>query len=570
MSSNINVLLFIKYVIFISLISFLVGSCQQQEQPEKEYNVEELISKIETNLNTDFEKATLYSNQLMSYALAKNDSVTIVKAYLQKGIVLTKKGTYQTAIDTLNKGLEFTANKQLPEKNLLLLRIGNAYVQDKKDDVALTYYTRVYEDAFTNDKKKDLLKAAINIAKIKRNAGNYEEALENYKTSYEKAVELNMKKPLIARTLMGIGGTFLTLKQPDSALYYSKKGYKISKAINDKVGQSYFNVDFGIAYYLKDNYKTSLSYLNKAQTYIESIKNKKRLTETLFYIGACHYRLKEYQKAINYLEKVILVANQSEKVNDDEFKPLQLIDTYDFLSKSYIALGDSKQSRIYETAHNELEQITDKENNKINTELLKSELRIRDKVIVAINHTKNRYKMILGFAIVICLASVYFLIYYKQKAKANKENFEKLIEQKERKTKKSVQKTKKIKIKDEKVTLVLKHLDKVETQEYYLDSNCSLANLAKKVKTNPTYLTKILKEEKGKTFYQYLNELRINYAITRLKTDRQFRKYAIKHIALEVGYKSPESFTKHFKKSTGIYPSYYIKELEKRSEVVTS
>ncbi|EDP95278.1 tetratricopeptide repeat protein [Kordia algicida OT-1] len=565
MSSNVNVLSFITNVILISLILFLTGSCQQQKQPEREYNIEELIDKIEANLNTDFEKATIYSNQLMAYALAKNDSITIAKAYLQKGIVLTKKGTYQTAIDTLNKGLTFIANKQLPEKNLFLLRIGNAYVQDKKDEVALTYYSRVYEDAFSNDKKKDLLKAAINIAKIKRNAGNYEEALENYKTSYQKAVELHMKKPVIARTLMGIGGTFLTLKKPDSALYYSKKGYEISKAINDKVGQSYFNVDFGIAYYLKDNYKTSLSYLNKAQTYIESIENKKRLAETLFYIGACHYRLKEYQKAIDYLEKVILVANQSEKVNDDEFKPLQLIDTYDFLSKSYIALGNSKQSRIYETARNELEQITDKENNKINTELLKSELRIRDKVIETINHTTNRYKIILGIVIILCLASVYFLIHYKRKAKANKENFEKLIKQQEQKTTKPIQKSKKIKIDNEKITFVLKNLSKVEGQEYYLDCNCTLANLAKKVKTNPTYLTKILKEEKGKTFYQYLNELRINYAITRLKADKQFRKYAIKHIALEVGYKSPESFTKHFKKATGIYPSYYIKELEKRN-----
>ncbi|MFK7750768.1 MAG: helix-turn-helix domain-containing protein, partial [Kordia sp.] len=55
-----------------------------------------------------------------------------------------------------------------------------------------------------------------------------------------------------------------------------------------------------------------------------------------------------------------------------------------------------------------------------------------------------------------------------------------------------------------------------------------------------------------------------NYTIDRLNSDNQFRKYAIKHIALEVGYKSPESFTKHFKNATGINPSYYIKELEKR------
>ncbi len=551
-------------MLFVLLTCGLFASCSTEKNDEKEYNIEELICRIEENLNKDFKKATEYSEQLMQLALKKKDSIIIAKAYLLKGIILTEKGVYQTAIDTLNRGLQFIETKELPEKNLFLLRIGNAYVLDKKDEIALTYYTRVYDDAFSKNKKKDLLKAAINIAKIKRNAGNFEEALRNYKTSYQKAVELDLNKTVIARTLMGIGGTYLTLQQPDSAIYYSKKGYEICLSIDNKVDESYFNVDFGIAYYLKDEYQTSLAYLKKAKKFIEQIENKKRLTETLFYTGACYYRLKDYTKAITHLENVILVANQSEKVNDDEFKPLQLIDTYDFLSKSYIAIGNSEQSRIYETARNDLDKITDKENNKINTALLKSELRIRDKVIDSIEKTAVFYKMILGVVGLICIASIYFLIYYKRRAKVNKENFEKLIKNHEPAAINLVSKHKEIKITDEKVLEVIKNLVKVEAQEYYLDVNCSLANLAKKVKTNATYLTKILKEEKGKTFYQYLNELRINYAINRLKTHSQFRKYAIKHIALEVGYKSPESFTKHFKKATGIYPSYYIKELEKR------
>jgi len=564
MTFYIKVKLCAKKVLFVLIVCGLFTRCSIEKNDQKVYNVEELICGIEENLNKDFEKATKYSEQLMQLALKRNDSVIIAKAYLLKGIVLTKKGVYQTAIDTLNRGLQFIETKELPEKNLFLLRIGNAYVQDKKDEIALTYYTRVYEDAFTKNYKEDLLKAAINIAKIKRNAGNYEEALQNYKTSYTQAIELGVKKTIIARTLMGIGGTYLILQQPDSALYYSTKGYEISHSIDDKVGESYFNVDFGIAYYLKDDYQTSLQYLNNAKTFIEQIENKKRLTETLFYTGACYYRLKDYTKAISHLENVIQVANQSEKVNDDEFKPLQLIDTYDFLSKSYIAIGNSEQSRIYETARNELDKITDKENNKINTALLKSELRIRDKLIDSIHKTTLYYKIILGFSVSICIAFLYFLMYYKRKAKANKENFEKLIKALEQKAIDSVSKTNEIKITDEKVLEVIKNLEKIEEQEYYLDVNCSLANLAKKAKTNATYLTKILKEEKDKTFYQYLNELRINYAINRLKTHSQFRKYAIKHIALEVGYKSPESFTKHFKKATGIYPSYYIKELEKR------
>ncbi|PTX62699.1 AraC-like DNA-binding protein [Kordia periserrulae] len=548
-----------NFIVFLLCICCLLCNCSQEEKKTETIIVDELLDVIKKNVNKDFEKAIMYSDQLISYALSKNDSLTVARAHLQKGIALTKKGNYQTAIDTLEKGLTFIKNKEVPEKNLFLLRIGNAYVLDEKNDEALVYYSRVYEDALLNNKKLDLVKAAINISKIKRNVGNHREALEDYKSFYKQSVSLNMEKTVIARTLLGICGTYLTLQQPDSALHYGQKGYKISKEIEDEVGVSYFHVDFGIAYYLKDNYTTSLSYLNKAKNYLENIKNPKRLAETLFYIGACQYRLKNYEQAITYLKEVLLVASQSEKVGNIEFKPLQLIDTYDFLSKSYIALGDAEQSRFYENERNNTEKVTDKKNNKINTKLLKNELQISEKVIANIRQTSNRYKLFLMLAGIVCMLSISLVIYYRKKAKTNRRTFEKLMQQQETEP----SKPKPITIDDEKVALVLKKLHKIEAQAYYLDSNCSLANLAKKAKTNPTYLTKILKEAKGKTFYQYINELRINYAIERLKSDHQFRKYAIKHIALEVGYKSPESFTKHFKKATGINPSYYIKELEK-------
>ena len=86
--------------------------------------------------------------------------------------------------------------------------------------------------------------------------------------------------------------------------------------------------------------------------------------------------------------------------------------------------------------------------------------------------------------------------------------------------------------------------------------------MAKKVKTNTTYLSKIISTYKQKKFFEYINELRIEYVLKRLKEDSKFRNYSIKHIAEEIGYKSTNSFTKYFKAHTKLYPSYYIKNLE--------
>ena len=67
----------------------------------------------------------------------------------------------------------------------------------------------------------------------------------------------------------------------------------------------------------------------------------------------------------------------------------------------------------------------------------------------------------------------------------------------------------------------------------------------------------------GKNFSQYINDLRIDYAMNHLLQDAKMRKYTIKAIAEECGYRNSESFSKAFFKRNGIYPSYYIKQLEK-------
>jgi len=109
---------------------------------------------------------------------------------------------------------------------------------------------------------------------------------------------------------------------------------------------------------------------------------------------------------------------------------------------------------------------------------------------------------------------------------------------------------------------ILAGLKKLEDQEYYLKQECSSYNVAKKINTNTSYLSKVVNAHYGKNFNTYINDLRINYAIIRLKNDVFFRSYSIQSIAEELGYKSADSFTKYFKKDTGLNPSFYIKNIK--------
>jgi len=107
----------------------------------------------------------------------------------------------------------------------------------------------------------------------------------------------------------------------------------------------------------------------------------------------------------------------------------------------------------------------------------------------------------------------------------------------------------------------LKDLEKFEQGDLFTKPNCTLSFLAKKLNTNTSYLSQIINHYKEKSYPDYLTDLRIKYVLKRLKDDSLFRAYSIKSIATEIGYKSAKSFSKAFKNATGIYPSYYIKNL---------
>ncbi|WP_298512966.1 helix-turn-helix domain-containing protein [uncultured Kordia sp.] len=563
----------LRITIAIAML-FCLWNCNKEKTSLKIANEDKKqLSVIGNMINEDIERADLLIEELLQKAETNNDLLLKANVYLKRGVLLTKKGEFINARDTLISGVNMIKDiKDLPLKNLFLLRIGNVYALDDESDIAMNYYTKVYEDASTKNNKKEIFLAHANMAKIMRNAKRFDEALAIYKQSYKQRKLLNIQPKNVARVLMGIGGTFLKMQEPDSALYYSRKGFKLSESINDKSGKSFFQHDFGVAYYLKKDYSRALQHLDTAKTYITYLKNDERLSETLFNIGRCYYKLQEYDTAIDQFNQVNTIIKQAEKLNSKGFDPIYLEDMYDLLSKCYLAKQDVVKSTMYETKRDQISRVKNKENNEIARAMHESDFNINNEfiqtVLAANKQTLSRYQGILIIIGIICLASIYFLFHYKNEAKKNKEIFEKLVQSQEKKEKENQErsKPKEIVITDSKVEAVLKRLEKLEEQNYFLESSCSLANMAKKTKTNTTYLTQILKQYKEKTFYQYLNELRINYTIDRLNTDHQFRKYAIKHIALEVGYKSPESFTKHFKKAAGINPSYYIKELEKRLE----
>ncbi|MDQ0253275.1 two-component system response regulator YesN [Evansella vedderi] len=91
----------------------------------------------------------------------------------------------------------------------------------------------------------------------------------------------------------------------------------------------------------------------------------------------------------------------------------------------------------------------------------------------------------------------------------------------------------------------------------YIDANyhkaISLEEVAEHVGLSSYYLSKLFKDRYERTFIDYLTDVRMTKAKEYLKD----RNLPLKEIAIDIGYKDPNYFSRVFKKETGISPSEY-------------
>ncbi len=110
------------------------------------------------------------------------------------------------------------------------------------------------------------------------------------------------------------------------------------------------------------------------------------------------------------------------------------------------------------------------------------------------------------------------------------------------------------------VATILQELKQFERERGFLLSKITLHEFAKELQTNTKYLSKIINTHKLKSFRNYINDLRIQYSIEKLKGSSNFKKYTVKAMAKEAGFASANSFSKAFQKKTGETVSSFLKQ----------
>jgi two-component system response regulator YesN len=88
----------------------------------------------------------------------------------------------------------------------------------------------------------------------------------------------------------------------------------------------------------------------------------------------------------------------------------------------------------------------------------------------------------------------------------------------------------------------------------HLSENLSLVRLAEQVYLNPCYLSRLYKQATGMNLSNYIDIVRIEKA----KELLNHKNMKIYEVADAVGYETPASFTRFFRKITGLSPHEYL------------
>lgn len=101
----------------------------------------------------------------------------------------------------------------------------------------------------------------------------------------------------------------------------------------------------------------------------------------------------------------------------------------------------------------------------------------------------------------------------------------------------------------------------MEEEYLYTDPELNLPYLAKKLQISSGYLSQIINERENKSFFQFVNQYRVEAAKAKL-ISTAYDQYSIMGIALESGFNSKSTFNSLFKKFTGQTPTAYKKSFQ--------
>jgi len=465
------------------------------------------------NQNKDATLAKIYAESFLKKAIVEDNHTKIAKSYILFGNLENYNENYDLALKYIDTCIFYC--KKFKKNRTLLFAYkakGNIYSKLGDYDNSISYHLKVDSIAKQTNDTLQQMRSSHNIAIIKEEIGNIEEAIPVFLDNLNK-LESNpslYRKIFYINTLIALTTTHIEIDSK-KATFYNERVKELAEKSNDIDALSYHYMFKGKIRYSQKQYEKALNSFHKADSIIvSSLNNKGNLFIIYRLKGKILFEQNKYEEAITVLEKAKLLHTNK------GYQHLEILEILTLLAKCYYKVDQQDKalenfelgSSLYQKNDQVKMTVSRKIKEKYEIADFKNEIKKLKDVTTEEQKNNSILKIIGGFLLISLLG---FIALYLKNKWTNKKKFTELLEHinvlEEKQTKVNQQKSITTNtISDEKVSILIKSLEKFENKHEFLNSKTSLNFVAKKLNTNTNYLSKIINQQKGKSFTNYITD----------------------------------------------------------------
>lgn len=568
---NYNCLIINKLIIILTFLlqaSFI--SAQNKELEKLSYI--QLENRIDSLINNPKESIK-YINFYIKKSKKEKNFEALNYAYRYASNSYSSPINIKYADSSLYIGNKYKSKKILTEAYLnkgMILMYENFYNEALNNIIIANNYAKQINDEYISYKCLYFISQNKNYLGLNKEANlHLKNCIIYFRNNCDK-IELGKDfQTYYLYSLMSYIDNNSTLKNNAENKTLIKEAYHYidEKKLNNYL--PYFVSCEGENFYYLGNYNLAISKLKKAI----SLYNDRwpHFTE-IYYLGLSYWKLNNKTEAVKYFEKLdkeyYIGKNQ-----DPQFRP-----AYELLIEYYKSKNNTEKQLEYINKLMILDQSYEKNYKYLFAKISKDY--DTKKLTDEKNNIEDSLKMHRNISIAIILFSILVLTfisikYYQIKQRYQQKFNEIIAENNSEKdnliTKNYINQEEKIqtdfynKISGLSETItenILKQLELFETNKEFLDVNITQKFLSEKVGTNINYLSKIINVYKQKNFNNYINDLKLEYILEKLKTDTAFLNKDVKELANIAGFNNAEGFSDNFKRKFDMKPSVFIKMMK--------
>ncbi|SHG59429.1 AraC-type DNA-binding protein [Flavobacterium micromati] len=567
-----------KTIFFLLFPLFLHSQITIHNHTSLSYNA---IDDNYFRVQGDYKKQVAWTKVYLEKAKRDRKAIRIARGYYLVALLFYTNKPVKAIqyLDSVIKYSKIDPNKFFPaaaycEKASLL-------VQERKFDEALLNFNLAEQVALkTNIDYYYVVRNAIGTTKSEE-MGEVDEALKLYQECFAYYQTKEYRGDYYSwdyqNIIFGLADVYKALHKTDSTTFYNTLGYKEALITKNKEYQLLFTLNEGANQVDKKNYAAALDSISKALPGLIKLKNEGNILASYYYSGKAYSGLGNKTKAVQNFIKVDSMYTIKKRITPE------FVSGYSYLIDYYKKTGDKEKQLHYITVFMHIDSVLQKNYKHLNKVLLKEYdtphlFAEKENLILSLqkNQTTSSFGML---ALIISTITITgFATYQFNQKKQYRKRFEAIVHPASTTVETSSAQetsvpTSEVKESQEQQSIpadivqeLLTKLTTFENNKAYLEKTISIQKLAVSLNTNIKYLSKVINENKGKTFVNYINDLRVDYASIQLQIQPKLRKYTIQALAHEFGFNSAASFSAAFNKTYKINPTYFIKELESLNE----